>query len=148
MWWGGGYWSTTPYEARDAAWQRVTGPFAGAEFPIWTRFTQAPNRAPVALPRARWPQREDLSNALPADPVLVQMAAAGTDGLSITFSDGSTSRYGPEVVLVDRASGRTAYVDGASAEILEFLREAARRKLPVRKLLHTEGRLRFLLGVW
>lgn len=148
MWWGGGYWSTTPYEAREAAWHRVTGPFAGAEFPIWTRFTQAPNRMPVALPRARWPQREDLSNALPRDPVMVQAVDTGGDSVSMKFSDGSASRLGPEIVILDRSSARTAYVDGNAPDVVESLRQAARLKVPVRKLVDSEGRLRMLMGVW
>lgn len=82
------------------------------------------------------------------DSVLVEKVATGKDAASITFSDGSTSRCGPEVVVLDRASGRTAYVGEGAPEILGFLREAARRKIPVRKLLDSDGRLRFLQGVW
>ena len=150
MWWGGGYWSTTPYEARDSHWHRVTGRFAGSEFPIWTRFTGAPNRAPVGLPREKWPERRDLSNQLPEDVVTVRSIEASKERVVVRFSDGFVGKALPYVTVLERASGRIVYVGGIRhpPEVLEFFREAARLEIPVRLLAETGGIVNYLWSVW
>jgi hypothetical protein len=55
-----GYWVTNLYRVRDARWSRVSGRFAGLNFPAYTRFTRRPNHRPVRPARGRNPVAPDL----------------------------------------------------------------------------------------
>lgn len=56
-----GYWITNIYSVDKAQWRRVNGPFAGRRFPLYTRFTNRPNKVAVTPPSSRHPFAEDLS---------------------------------------------------------------------------------------
>ena len=133
---GGGYWSTFPYQAREAHWQRVAGPFAGSEFPIWTRFTERGNRLPVLLPRQKWPPREDLSN-MPGDAAATILSfEVRNGGPEISFSDGGMLAGCPEAVIIDLPGRRLAYLNDRGCEVEEsarWLREVRDRKMPVHR---------------
>lgn len=60
-----GYWITNIYTVSDARWRRIRGRFASRSFPLYTRFTNRPNRVPVAPARERKPFAPDLSNNAP-----------------------------------------------------------------------------------
>lgn len=60
-----GYWITNLYQARDAHWQKIVGRFARHIYPLYTRFTNRPNRRAVVPRRGRQPYAPDLSNARP-----------------------------------------------------------------------------------
>jgi hypothetical protein len=58
-----GVWITDLYLANNGFWKPVSGPFAGKTYPLYTRFTQRPNRRPVAAPNPR-PFRPNFSTSL------------------------------------------------------------------------------------
>lgn len=60
-----GYWVTTLYEVEGGRWRRVEGAHGRRTYPLYTRFTNRPNRRPT-VPRGRKPFTPDLSNASPA----------------------------------------------------------------------------------
>jgi hypothetical protein len=61
-----GYWVTTLYEVEGGRWRRVEGAHGRRTYPLYTRFTNRPNRRPVAPRAGRKPFTPDLSNAAPA----------------------------------------------------------------------------------
>ncbi|MBS1811607.1 MAG: hypothetical protein JST84_25825 [Acidobacteria bacterium] len=58
-----GYWVTNIYECSNARWTRVNGKHAERKFPLYTRFTNRPNRVAVTPKVGRNPESDDLSNA-------------------------------------------------------------------------------------
>ncbi|HJR08027.1 MAG TPA: hypothetical protein VJ842_12265 [Pyrinomonadaceae bacterium] len=57
-----GYWITNIYTATNARWRKVKGRFGARTYPLYTRFTNRPNRR-ATVPRAgRHPFAPDLSN--------------------------------------------------------------------------------------
>lgn len=60
-----GYWITNLYTAREGRWRRIEGRFGGREFPLYTRFTNRPNRRAVKPAPGRRPFAPDLSNNAP-----------------------------------------------------------------------------------
>ena len=61
-----GYWITTLYEVSGGRWRRVEGGHGRHTYPLYTRFTNRPNRRPAAPRTGRNPFTPDLSNAAPA----------------------------------------------------------------------------------
>lgn len=57
-----GYWITNLYTARNARWRRIKGRFGSRVYPLYTRFTNRPNRRAVAPRPGRHPFAPDLSN--------------------------------------------------------------------------------------
>ena len=57
-----GYWITNIYSVSSGRWRRVSGQLAGRKFPLFTRFTYRPNKAPVMPPNNRHPYAPDLAN--------------------------------------------------------------------------------------
>lgn len=136
MAYGGGYWSTFPYQAREAHWSRITGSFAWSEFPIWTRFTEKANRLPRLFPREKWPPREDFSNA-PGDAAVRMLRFEVREGRGeFAFSDGGKLQGDRGTIVIDLPDRRLVYFDPFRQEDAErdrLLREARDRKLPVRR---------------
>lgn len=60
-----GYWVTTLYEAEGGRWRRVEGAHGRRTYPLYTRFTDRPNRRPTVPKPGRKPFTPDLSNAAP-----------------------------------------------------------------------------------
>jgi hypothetical protein len=60
-----GYWITNLYEVGGARWRRIRGRHAGRSYPLYTRFTNRPNRKPSTPKRGRHPFAPDLSNDSP-----------------------------------------------------------------------------------
>lgn len=61
-----GYWITNLYTATNARWHRVAGRFGGRNvYPLYTRFTNRPNRRAVRPAPGRRPFAPDLSNDAP-----------------------------------------------------------------------------------
>jgi hypothetical protein len=60
-----GYWVTTLYEVSGGRWRRVEGAHGRRTYPLYTRFTNRPNRRPTAPAPGRHPFTPDLSNAAP-----------------------------------------------------------------------------------
>lgn len=132
---GGGYWSTFPYQARESHWSRITGPFAGSEFPIWTRFTHRANRLPRLFPREKWPPREDFSNA-PGEATATMLSfEVRSDGADFGFCDGVHLQRYRGALVIDLPGRRLAYLSPGyqDAERDRFLREIRDRKVPVRR---------------
>ena len=65
MHFGYGYWVTNLYTADTARWQRIAGTFATRDYPLFTRFTNEPNRQAVPLPTEKQPFSPYLSNSSP-----------------------------------------------------------------------------------
>ncbi|MBV9926190.1 MAG: hypothetical protein JOZ96_14315 [Acidobacteria bacterium] len=61
-----GYWVTTLYEVEGGHWRHVVGAHGRRTYPLYTRFTNRPNRRPVAPKPGRKPFTPDLSNDAPA----------------------------------------------------------------------------------
>ena len=57
-----GMWVTDLYTAHNGFWQRISGNFASKTYPLYTRFTQRPNRRSVPMPSPR-PFRPNLSTS-------------------------------------------------------------------------------------
>ena len=60
-----GYWVTNIYEINHARWQRIAGKHAERSYPLYTRFTNRPNRVAVAPKAGKHPTADDLSNVTP-----------------------------------------------------------------------------------
>ncbi|HJQ30698.1 MAG TPA: hypothetical protein VJ866_00885 [Pyrinomonadaceae bacterium] len=60
-----GYWITNLYEVAGARWRRVRGRHSARSYPLYTRFTNRPNRKPTTPKRGRHPFAPDLSNDAP-----------------------------------------------------------------------------------
>ncbi len=60
-----GYWVTTLYAAGGGHWRRVEGAHGRRTYPLYTRFTNRPNRRPTTPRTGRRPFTPDLSNAAP-----------------------------------------------------------------------------------
>lgn len=60
-----GYWVTTLYEAEAGRWRRVEGAHGRRTYPLYTRFTNRPNRRPTAPGAGRRPFTPDLSTSAP-----------------------------------------------------------------------------------
>jgi len=61
-----GYWITTLYEAQGGRWRRVEGAHGRRTYPLYTRFTNRPNRRPTVPKPGRNPFTPDLSTSAPA----------------------------------------------------------------------------------
>jgi len=61
-----GYWVTTLYEAGGGRWRRILGAHGRRTYPLYTRFTNRPNRRPTEPKRGRNPFTPDLSTSAPA----------------------------------------------------------------------------------
>lgn len=60
-----GYWVTTLYEVSGGHWRRVEGAHGRRTYPLYTRFTNRPNRRPTVPSAGRHPFISDLSNDAP-----------------------------------------------------------------------------------
>lgn len=60
-----GYWVTTLYEVEGGRWRRVEGTHGRRTYPLYTRFTNRPNRRPTTPSPGHKPFTPDLSNAAP-----------------------------------------------------------------------------------
>ncbi|HYO99782.1 MAG TPA: hypothetical protein VER76_06300 [Pyrinomonadaceae bacterium] len=57
-----GYWITNLYTAADARWRRIKGRFGARSYPLYTRFTNRPNRRAIVPRAGSKPFAPDLSN--------------------------------------------------------------------------------------
>ena len=57
-----GYWITNLYTVRDARWRRIRGRFGSRSYPLYTRFTDRPNRRATRPRAGRSPFAPDISN--------------------------------------------------------------------------------------
>src|SRR5262249_47135706 len=57
-----GYWVTSLYAAKGARWVRVQGRYGDCSYPLYTRFTNRPNRESTVPSRGRHPREDDFSN--------------------------------------------------------------------------------------
>ena len=60
-----GYWITNLYTAANARWRRIKGRFGARAYPLYTRFTDRPNRRATTPSVGRQPFAPDLSNDAP-----------------------------------------------------------------------------------
>ena len=138
-----GYWVTNLYEAEGGRWRRVKGRHATRSYPLYTRFTNRPNRRPT-MPRAwRNPFAPDLSNAAPvlsgtlssyewadiqqSEDVKLLVSTVGSE-----VACSPVSWYGSFGLVTDTPQGRevvTAY--GNEARVKELLSQAVRNKTMV-----------------
>lgn len=61
------YWITDLYKASSGRWSRLTGEYRGAHMPMYTRFTNAPNRLPTTPAEGKIPFSPDLSTKVPVE---------------------------------------------------------------------------------
>lgn len=128
-----GYWLTNLYTATNARWHRIDGRFGGHKFPLYTRFTNRPNRRATKPAPGRRPFAPDLSN----DAVRwrgqlrsYQWAnIAHSEDIELNFETGAgrqlkcqpVSWYASFTVVVDDARERKIFTLAAGAE--ESLRQ-------------------------
>ncbi len=62
---GDGYWITNVYTCQNARWSRIQGSYGKREYPLFTRFTNRPNRKAVTPGPGRHPFAPNLSNDKP-----------------------------------------------------------------------------------
>jgi hypothetical protein len=62
----GGYWVTSAYRAKDGRWATASGACGGYRFPLFTRFTDRPNRIGVTPRTGILPWSPDLANSTAA----------------------------------------------------------------------------------
>lgn len=124
-----GYWITNLYTATNARWQRIGGRFGGRAFPLYTRFTNRPNRRATKPASGRRPFAPDLSNDAPRLRELKLRSYAWanvsqSEDIELNFetSDGRqvkcqpVSWYGSFTVVVDSARERKIFTLAGTAE--------------------------------
>jgi len=131
-----GYWVTTLYEAEGGRWRRVEGAHGRRTYPLYTRFTNRPNRRPTVPRPGRKPFTPDLSNAAP----LVRGTLASYEWADLSQSedlkllvnsDGGrvacspVAWFGAFGVLADSAEGREVVTVYGNEEEAKTLLEAA-----------------------
>ncbi len=142
-----GYWITSLYEARDAHWHRIEGVHANRTFPLYTRFTNKPNRTPTIPPPSRHPVEDDLSNDSPLRASRLRAVTWAdvdqSENPTLNLGNGTVCSpvawYSTMVVVLDTAHGRSAATLGAPEEARELLETIRDRKLNVQIM----GRRRF-----
>lgn len=139
----GGYWVTNLYEAEGGRWRRVKGRHGARSYPLYTRFTERPNRRPTAPRPGRNPFAPDLSNAAPvlsgtlnsyewadvgqSEDVKLVVSAGGSE-----VACSPVSWFGSFGIVADTPQGRevvTAY--GNEKQVRELLSQAVRNKTAV-----------------
>jgi hypothetical protein len=131
-----GYWVTTLYEAEGGRWRRVGGAHGRRTYPLYTRFTNRPNRRPTAPRTGRKPFTPDLSNAAPvARGTLASYEWAdvsqsedlklfvNADGGRVACSP--VAWFGTFGVVADSADGREVVTVYGNEEAAKALLEAA-----------------------
>lgn len=131
-----GYWVTTLYEAEGGRWRRVEGAHGRRTYPLYTRFTNRPNRRPVAPRAGRNPFTPDLSTSAP---VLRGTLASyewadvsRSEDVRLSVDTGGTqvvcrpvAWFGSFGVVVDSAEGREVVTVYGNEEQAKGLLEAA-----------------------
>jgi hypothetical protein len=134
-----GYWITSLYEAKAARWFLVHGKHGSRSFPLYTRFTNRPNRVATAPLPGRTPLEDDLSNSaiLTGEAVRIQKVdwdnSTEAKDPAIFLTDGRTcTPYATMGVVLDREAGRQAAILDVGPDAKGLLEEIVREKLPVR----------------
>jgi len=135
-----GYWIMSLYEARDAHWQLIHGEHAGRQYPLYTRFTNRPNKVPATPAAGRHPIEDDLANN-PSDTATVKIehlkwANVQQSGNPVLqLSDGRSCQeigwYSTATVVLDSPDRRVAATLGAPEEAKQLLETIVRLGLPV-----------------
>ncbi len=136
-----GYWITSLYEAQDAHWHIVRGQHAARRYPLYTRFTNRPNRVPTTPAPGRHPIEDDLSNDIDKNgPTLrlerLQWADVQQSGQpKLHFSDSrdcvEIGWYSTAAVVLDAPERRVAATLGAPEQARQLLDTIVRDRIPV-----------------
>ena len=129
----GGYWITNVYKAQGARWHRVKGSLGKHRFPLYTRFTDKPNRRSVSPAAGRIPNAPDLSNDSPrlrgqlASSEWGEAERSGDLSLRVKDPRGKASTLHPSTwagsfaAVLDLPEGRTAVSLSANQDVLKAL---------------------------
>jgi len=105
-----GYWYTDRYEADAGHWQRVPEGFGGRTYPLFTRFTDRPNRRAVRPARGRSPFVPNLATEAPLLDGRLTAFAGGTERVPrLTINDAhgeATTCDAPMLLVRDTPNGR------------------------------------------
>jgi hypothetical protein len=135
-----GYWVTSLYEAKGARWVRVQGRYGGHSYPLYTRFTNRPNRTPTVPSRGRHPREDDLSNSIAPnrDLTLVEVKwgdVAHSENPELTFSNGQRCMliawYSTAAFVLDRASGRQIAVLSSADQAQQMVAEMKQKSMSI-----------------
>jgi hypothetical protein len=139
-----GYWITNLYEVSGARWQRIVGRHGRRAYPLYTRFTNRPNRRPATPRRGRNPSAPDLSNSTPKRRGFLRSYQwadiAQSEDIALTVSDGRGGEvvcspvawYGSFGFVVDSDSGRMIFsAYGNEERTKSLLDEIAGKKIEV-----------------
>jgi hypothetical protein len=139
-----GYWITQLYKAQNARWQKVTGLFAQQRFPLYTRFSERPNRQAVQPPGKLQFGVPQLSNNHPTFVgQLTSYQWANVDQsedilLNLKAENGKSqscrplSWYSTFTVMLDHESGRQIAVLSQQTAMQSLLDEAIKHKYAVK----------------
>lgn len=131
-----GYWITTLYEVQGGHWRRVEGARGRRTYPLYTRFTNRPNRRPTVPASGRKPFMPDLSNAAPvlrgtlAAYEWADIKQSENIKLFVNASDGRVTCspvawFGSFGVVADSAEGREVITIYGNEEAAKALLETA-----------------------
>lgn len=139
-----GYWITSFYETAKARWNRMHS-IDGMAVPLFTRFTQMPNRQAITPPNYRHPFESDLSNncKLPGSNGRGQAFLDAVDWAKVELSQNPClllsngkhllpqSSYGSMAVVLDEPDGRRMALLSAGEATHKLLNEICSRRIPV-----------------
>lgn len=139
-----GYWITNLYEVSDARWQRITGRHGRRAYPLYTRFTNRPNRRAVRPRRGHNPSAPDLSNSVPKQRGVLRSYKWAdikqSEDITLNVADGSGGEvpcspvawYGSFGFVVDSERGRTVVTAyGNEERVKSLLDEIAGKNVEV-----------------
>jgi hypothetical protein len=125
-----GYWASNVYQLHDAHWQRIQGQFASRHYPLFTRFTQQPNRKPVQPAKTQWVR--DLSNDTPLltgklRAFIPKIEDEQISTIKITLQGQKTCTLSDRwIITQDSPSGRTINTEESTSNLLTSLEKMAK----------------------
>lgn len=140
-----GYWITNLYTVRAARWRRIRGRFGSRTYPLYTRFTDRPNRRATTPRPGRSPFAPDLSNDA-ASARYGQLRSyrwadvSQSEDVELTFETSAGQRlicrpaswYASFTVVLDRTHERKIFsLAGAEEEVKAALDEIIRSRAEV-----------------
>lgn len=136
-----GYWVTSLYEAKGARWVRVQGPYGDRSYPLYTRFTNRPNRTSTVPSRGRHPREDDLSNNSIAPNRNLKLMevkwgdVAYSENPELTLSNGQrctlNAWQSTAAFVLDSVSGRRIAILSAADQAQQMVAEMKQKSMSI-----------------
>jgi hypothetical protein len=170
--WHDGYWSTTVYQIHNGHWQRANGKFASRSYPLYTRFTERPNRKPVTPRQKAALFVRDFSNRTPWLTGTLSAVITSTPNVTPFDLDPSDKRWrkqnphiaqftlipalgqpqnceNAEILTDDTPAGRLIYGNDLPPEqLIDLQQRALAKKMKIRLYGRERGSLCRPQSVW